>query len=152
MNIKTLNYVKLVMYILCFASLALPMNFDAHTGHWILGINYVINLFSQNGDKEAMYWFFYYLILYIMPSVMEIVFFFLSKRGVISDIFDVLCATVCATVMFCFYISLKHSPVGIIVVMSLQAGVVVIACIRLVVRIFLQNYFDEMTESKIKKF
>lgn len=142
MKLKTLKNIKIALYVLCFASLALPMNFDAHTDKWTFGINYVLNLFSSGADKEGIYWFLYYFILYIMPSSAEIVFCVFSKKGVISDIMDVLIGSVASTVMFCFFISLKHSPAGIMVVMALQATLAAVACARLLVRIFFQGYND----------
>lgn len=151
MNNKTLKNIKLALYILCFASLALPMNFDVHTNNWTFGVNYIFDLFAKNDDKEGLYWFLYYLILYIIPSVAEILFWRFSKKGVISDVFDVIAGTFSATVMFCFYISLKYSPVGIMVVMILQGAVVAIACVRLIMRIFSQDYFNDFTEVMRKK-
>ena len=138
MMLKSIKYIKLVLYILCFSSLALPMNYSAH-GQWVFGINDVIDLFNIGPEKEELYWFLYYFGLFIAPVAVQLVFWFFSKRGVVSDIMDILIGTACATVMFCFFISFRKSPVGIMAVIVLQILLITMGCAGLVTKYFLSS-------------
>lgn len=146
--IKTIKYVKLVLYILCFSSLALPMNFDGYSNSWIFGINYITNLFNMGKAKEEIYWFLYYFMLFIVPVVIQILFWKFSKRGIVSDIVDILVGTACSTVMFCFFISFRNSPAGIMSVIVLQILITTMGCLGLVMKIFSQQSFEALILNK----
>lgn len=142
--IKTIKHIKFILYMLCFTSLVLPMNYNGHTGQWVFGINYFTNLFSMGYAKEELYWFLYYVGLFILPVAVQIVFWKKSSKGIVSDIIDILIGTACATIMFCFFISFKNSPAGIMTVIVLQVLIVAMGCLGLVSKMFLKQSFEEL--------
>ncbi len=149
--VKSIKYIKLVLYILCFSSLALPMNYSGHSGQWVFGINYIVDLFNIGPENEELYWFLYYFGLFILPVVAEILFWTFSKRGIVSDIFDILIGTACASLMFCFFISFRKSPAGIMAVIVLQILIVTMGCVGLITKIFSQRSFENLILNKFEK-
>ena len=149
--VKSIKYIKLVLYILCFSSLALPMNYNGHGSQWVFGINYIVDLFSIGPEKEELYWFLYYFGLFILPVVVQLLFWTFSKRGIVSDIMDILIGTACSALMFCFFISFRKSPVGIMVVIVLQILIITVGCAGLISKIFSQQSFDDLILNKFEK-
>lgn len=148
---KTLKTVKFILYILCFSTLFLPMNYRWHTNEVVLGINYFTDLAKMSESKEELYWFFYYFILFILPSVTQIVFWCFSKKQIWSDIWDIVVGTGSSVVMFCFFVSFRKSPIGVIVAMVCQIVIVAMGCIDLLMKVFSGKYFEDFLESKRKK-
>ena len=149
--VKSIKYIKLVLYILCFSSLALPMNYSGHGGEWIFGISYIVDLFNIGPEKEELYWFLYYFGLFILPVTVEILFWTFSKRGIVSDVFDIMIGTACSALMFCFFISFRRSPAGIMVVIVLQILIVAMGCVGLISKVFSQQSFEDLILNKFEK-
>ncbi len=150
MKPKFLSIVKMVFYVLCFSSLFLPMSYNGHVNEVVFGFNYIIDLMHVGEIKEELYWFFYYFIIFILPPAIEIVFWFLSKKKIVSNVFDIILGTGSSVVMFCFFVTFKKSPIGIFVAMLCQIIIVVIACIDMLGNVFSERNFNSIIDDAKK--
>lgn len=151
MKLKSPSGVKIIFYILCFFTLVLPMNYRWHSSEIIFGFHYISDLFNIGEQKEEVYWFFYYFILYLLPPAIECTVWFLSKRKIFSDVCDIVLGTGSSVLMFCFFVSLKKSPIGIFVAMLCQLVIIALACIDLLSKVFSEQSFNKIIDMDSNK-